>query len=296
MEKQEIEAYKKAGDIAKQVKDYARKIIKKDVLLSEIAEKIEAKIKALGAEPAFPVNLCIDDIAAHFTPTLNDETKASGLLKIDIGTHVEGFIADTAFTIDLTDNNEHKDMIKATENALAQAQKIITKDITLSEIGSTIHKAITDAGFSPVRNLSGHSLDEYQIHSGITVPSYENNNQNKIGIGAFAVEPFATTGIGMVYEGPDSSVYHLIKEVGQVRDAFAREILEYIQENKQWLPFSERELEREFKRNVKIALKRLEEAGIIKGYPQLIEKGRKPVSQAENTILIYKDKIEVTTE
>ena len=297
MNKDELESYKKAGKIAIEVRDYAKKLIKEGMKLVDIAEKIEAKIKQSGAEPAFPVNLCINDIAAHYTPTLNDETKASGLLKVDIGVHIDGFIADTAIAIDLTKDKQHKEMIVANEKALADAIKIIGKETAQNEIGTAIHKSITDAGFSPVRNLSGHSLGEYTVHSGITIRNYDDGNDGLLPEGAYAIEPFATTGQGVVYEGAPSSIYHIVKDEGKPRDSFAREVLAWIQEHKQTLPFSERELEREFKRSVKIALKRLEEADIIKSYPQLIEKSHKPVTQAEHTIIIKDNgKVEVTTD
>jgi methionyl aminopeptidase len=295
MNKQELEAYQKAGEIAKKVKEYAKKQIKQGKPLAEIAEQIEAKIKDLGGEPAFPVNLSIDDIAAHYTPTLSDEKIAEGLLKVDIGVHINGFIADTAFTLDLTKKQEHKPLIQAAEAALEAAEKITTAKTSFGTIGSSIHKEITDLGFSPIRNLSGHSLGQFQVHAGETIPNYDNNNENPIGEGAFAIEPFATSGEGLIYEGADSNIYHLIKE-GNVRDSNAREILAWIQENKETLPFSERELEREFKRSVKISLKRLIEAGLIESYPQLIEKSHAPVAQAENTIIISKDKVEVITD
>ena len=107
MDKEDIKYYKEAGSIAKQVVDYAKTIIKPNMPLLEIAKKVESKIEELGGEPAFPVNLSIDHIAAHYHPTIDDETKATGLLKVDIGVHINGFIADTAFSIDLTENNEY---------------------------------------------------------------------------------------------------------------------------------------------------------------------------------------------
>lgn len=299
MDKKEIESYKKAGEVAKQVKEYAKKLIKPDMPLVDIAEKIEAKIKDSGAEVGFPVNLAIDDIAAHSTPTLADDTKANGLLKVDIGVHIDGFIADTAFTLDLTPDKQHKDMIAANELALAEATELIKKenlDLPQNKIGEVIHKSITDSGFSPVKNLSGHSLDQYQIHSGITIRNYDDGNDGTLPEGAYAIEPFATTGQGEVYEGAASSIYHIVGE-GKPRDAFARQVLAWVQENKKTLPFCERELEREFKKSVRIALKRLEEAGIIKSFPQLVEKSHKPVCQSEDTLLIKDNgEVEVITD
>ena len=121
MNNQEIENYRKAGEIAKKVKVYAREITEQGSSLLGIAEKIEAKIIELGGKPAFPVNLCIDDIAAHYTPSNDDETRAEGLLKIDIGIHVNGAIADTAFSIDLANLDENKKLIRASEQALKAA-------------------------------------------------------------------------------------------------------------------------------------------------------------------------------
>jgi len=294
----QIENYKKAGQIAKQIKALARKITKPGTKISDIAEQLEAKIIELGGDIAFPVNISIDDLTAHYTPTLDEETLASGLIKIDIGVSVNGFVADTAITLDLTNNNEHKAIIKATEDALNAAIELVKKNkhkTKLGEIGKVIQQTISDAGFSPIRNLSGHSLDENIVHAGITIPNYDNGNENEIGKGAFAIEPFATYGVGLIYEGPPSNDYALIKQ-GQVRDPNARKILKWIIENKQTLPFSSRELEKEFGSTTRLALSRLVQAGIVKSYASFIEKSHKPSTQYENTILIYDNTVEVTTE
>jgi len=298
MDKKQIEDYRKAGSIAKQIKEYCKKTIKQGEELGKLAERIEAKIKELGGDIGFPVNLCIDDLAAHSTPALDDDTPASGLLKIDIGVSVNGAIADTAITIDLTEDNRHKEIIKATEEALKKAIELVKKnksETKINEIGAIISKTITDLGFTPIQNLSGHSIDLYQIHSGITIPNYDNKNDNELGEGVFAIEPFATYGNGIVYEGDVSGDYQLVKE-GQVRDPTARQVLTWLKENKSTLPFSERELEREFGSKAKLAIKRLEEAGIIKSFGRLIEKSHQPTTQIENTLIIYDDKVEVISD
>jgi len=294
----ELESYRKAGRIAKKIKEYAKTIIKLGAPLNELAEKIESKTIELGGEVAFPVSLGIDDIAAHYTPSLDDATPASGLFKVDIGVHVDGFIADTAFTIDLTDDNEHQKIIKATQDALEAAQNIVKTNgsqTQINTIGKAIHETITKADFSPIRNLSGHSLEQGSVHAGITIPNYDNGNENQLGEGAFAIEPFATYGEGVVYEGAGSNIYSLAKE-SKPRDPTARKVLEWIIENKLSLPFSSRELEREFGTKARIAIKRLTEAGIISEYAQLIEKSHKPVTQQENTFIISKGKVEVTSD
>lgn len=294
MDKKEFENYRKAGQISIEVKEYARQLIKPRMSLLDIAEKIEEKIQELGGEIAFPVNLAIDNIAAHSTPSSDDETEANGLLKVDIGIHVEGAIADTAFSLDLTEDKKHKELIEASEKSLDEALKIIKKGVTLSEIGSVIQDTITKQGFSPIRNLSGHQLGLFLVHAGLTVPSYENNNQTKLDEGAYAIEPFATTGQGIVYDAGKSGIYRLEKEAG-VRDSTARKIYQYIKEEYKTLPFCERWITKKFGSRARISLMFLEKAGILHQYAQLVEKSHAPVSQAEHTIIIKEDKIEVTT-
>lgn len=295
MQEQELEDYRKAGKIAIEVKEYARKLIKKNMLLKEIAEKIESKIFELEGKPAFPVNLAINDIAAHSTPSSADESKAEGLLKVDIGVHIKGAIADTAFSLDLTEDKKYKTLIEASEKALEQALKVIKKSVTLSEIGSAIQETITKQGFSPIRNLSGHQLGSFLVHAGLTIPSYENNNLTKLNEGAYAIEPFATTGQGLVYDAGKSGIYRLDKE-GSVRDTATRKIYQFILEEYKTLPFCERWLTKKFGSRARISLMFLEKAGILHHYAQLIEKSHSPVSQAEHTLIISDKGTEVTTK
>jgi len=295
MDKEEIEKYKKAGEISKQIKEFTRKIIKKDMLLVDIAKKIEDKIIELGGMPAFPVNLSIDDIAAHYHPTLGDTTTAQGLLKIDMGIHIDGFIADSAISIDLTDNKEHKKLIEATENALKFALELQEKNPTLNDTGKIIQEKIEEDGFSAITNLSGHSLERYEIHAGITIPNCANNSQKKLQEGAYAIEPFATTGKGSIYEGPAGNIY-AIENLKNTRNPTARKILDYIWGKNKQLPFSAREIEEKFGKMSRLALRELVQQGILHSFNQLIEISHKPIAQAEHTFLKTKEgKIIVTT-
>jgi methionyl aminopeptidase len=294
MNSKELQSYTEAGEISKKVKTFARELIKPGMLLLEIAQKIEAEIIKLGAEPAFPVNLSIDDIAAHYHPTLQDTSTAKGLLKVDIGIHIQGCIADSAFTLDLTKTKEHTDIIHATEEALQNAIEETKKNTSLSEIGKTIQETIEKKGFSPIINLSGHGLETYEVHANLTIPNYDNGNQTILSEGAYAIEPFATYGEGKVYEGPPSTIYQLTNPKN-TRGTTAREILDYIVEKKKTLPFSLREMQEKFGPMARLALNELEQNNIVHHYPQLIEKSHKPVTQAEHTIIKTKDGVIVTT-
>ncbi len=295
MDSQYIADLRKAGKIHQQVKEYAKSIIKKGIPLLEIAEKIEAKLHELGAQTAFPVNLSINEIAAHYTPSHDDKTPAHGLLKVDIGISINGAIADSAFSLDLEDSETNKKLIKASREGLEAAMRTIKQGVTLSEIGRVIHKEIGKYGFSPIKNLCGHQVDRYIVHAGQTVPNYDNGSSEEVIESAYAIEPFSTTGSGIVYEGKPSGIYRFVQRKA-IRDSLARDIMNYIEHEFKTMPFASRWIARKFGTRALLSLSLMEREGIIYQYPQLIEKSRSPVAQAENTLLILKDKTEVLTE
>jgi len=296
MKKEELEKWRKAGKISFQVLDYAKKIIKLDMPLLEIAEQIERKIKQLGVKNAFPINLSINEIAAHSSPAYDDTIKAHGLLKVDIGISVDGFIGDTALSIDLTPEQKYKDLIKASEYALAEAIKIIRPGIKLFEIGKVIQDVIATYNFASVRNLSGHELRPWLLHSGFNIPNYDNRKTDELSEGMIiAIEPFATTGEGIVQDGAPSGIYHLIAR-HNTRDMFARKVLDFIEKEYKELPFSARWLVKEFGTRALFSLRMLEQANALHHFKQLVEKTKAPVSQAEHSVLVTKNGCEVLTK
>lgn len=287
--------YIKAGEILAKVREYAKNMIKPGMLLVEIARKIEEEIHKNGGECAFPVNLSIDEVAAHYHPLIDDTKVASGLLKVDIGIHINGYIADSAFSLDLTPDNKYKDLILASQEALDSALNLLDKNPSLNDIGDAIQSAIIKRKFSPVVNLSGHGLGRYNIHEGITIPNYANKSDYKFEPGAYAIEPFATIGEGKVIDGASSNIYAVI-DYKNPRGPTARKILEYVGEKYKTLPFSLRELQEKFGPMARLAIKELEQARIVHNFPQLVEKSHQPVSQAEHSFIKLPDgKIIVTT-
>ena len=285
----------KAGEILKETKRYAKKIIKKGIPLLEIAEKIENKIEELGGEMAFPTNLSINEIAAHYTPRHDDETIAKGLLKVDIGVSVDGWIADSAFSIDLENSEENKKLIEASKKALQNVEKMINKDSTLSEIGTKVEETINSFGFIPIINLTGHSIKQNELHAGLSIPNIKNTSEIPLGEGTFAVEPFATNGSGKVNDGHPSGIYEVI-DSKTPRSDLAREILDHVLEEYFTLPFCSRWLVKKFGTRALLGLRQLEREGILHHFPQLIESSKGIVSQAENTFLIKSDKVVITTK
>jgi len=288
--KKEIKDYKEAGRIAVSVTNFARKLVKPETPLLEIAEKIEDRIYQLGGKPAFPVGISCNEIAAHYSPLWNDTSKVYGIVKIDFGVCVDGYIVDTAFSIDLSDDERYKKIINVNEKALLESIKLIHYGIEIREIGRKIQEIITSLGFSPIRNLSGHQIKRYKLHAGITIPNYDNNNSIKLEEGVYAVEPFVTSGIGIVQEGKPSGIYEL-RNKKPVRDLLARKILEFIIHEYKTLPFTARWIVKKFGTRALISLNFLEKIDCIYQFPYLVEKSKNIVSQAEDTILVLKDKV-----
>lgn len=295
MNSHEIEQLKKAGAIAKEVRDFARAFIKKDMLLLEIADKIDEKILQLGAKPAFPVNLSINEIAAHATPAYNDTEKAHGLLKVDIGVHLDGYVADTATSIDLENTEENKKLILAAESALEKALAVVKKGVKISVIGAAIQQEILKHKCTPIQNLSGHEIKHYELHAGLTLPNIDNKSTKELDVGSYAIEPFTTTGFGAIRDGKSSGIY-AVQKAGSVRDPTARDVLKFIIDEYKTLPFCTRWIYKKFGLRGLLALKRIEEAGILHPYAQLVEKNLAPVAQAEHTIIITQKEVIVTTK
>jgi len=294
----------KAGEISIEVKRYARSFIKKDMLLLEIADKIESKIIELGGKLAFPTNTSINEVAAHYTPSHNDETKAHGLMKIDLGVHVDGYIADTAFSLDLENDEENKKLIEASQKALSNAIELIKNNfgggrdsskLTTNQIGKTIQETIESHGFSPIINLSGHEIKQHELHAGLNIPNIDDKKEITLKKGLYAIEPFATNGSGKVHDGKPSGIY-IVTDSKNIRSSIAREVLEFILEEYYTLPFCSRWLVKKFGVKALFGLRQLEENGNLHHFPQLIETGKGKVAQTEHTILIDDDCVKVTTE
>lgn len=290
-----LEDWKKAGRIAAEALEFGRGLIKKGSSLLEVSDKIEEKIHTLGGKPAFPVQMSCDHFAAHYCADPDEKTVFDKqVVCLDIGVHVNGAIGDNAATVDLS--GEYSDLVKASREALNAAAKVLQIGIQVNKIGCVIQETIQGFNLSPIKNLSGHGLELYDIHTTPTIPNFDNGNDEKLKKGQIiAIEPFATNGAGMIYETERANIFAL-KSPKPVRSPFAREILRYIHEEYQTLPFTTRWLVRKFGQGkTNLALKELVNLGVLDKFPPLPEKNKGMVSQAENTFLID-EKVEVLTK
>jgi len=285
-----LEKYIQAGKVASSVRKSSKDWAKPGVTLLELADKIESAIIRAGAKLAFPVNLSLNELAAHYTPSLDDKTTINegDLLKIDIGVHVDGFVADTAYTVCL--NPEHAFLVKAVEDALDSATKLCKPGVTISEISETIERAIRSNDAVPISNLTGHGLEQYDIHSDPPIPNVTVISDQRLTDGqVIAIEPFATTkqGAGHVKDSNTMLIFGLI-EPKPVRNPDARKILTW-SERAEGLPFAQRWIERDLKLGgfrLHLALRELLNRGSFDAFPALKEAKGQPVAQAEHTIVI----------
>lgn len=296
-----LENYIKAGKIAAEVREESAKIAKVGMPLLELAETVEQMVRDRGAEPAFPVNLSLNAFAAHYTPQKNDETKIKDgdVLKIDVGAHVDGYIADTAITVDFGNNGE---LLKAAREALDAAVGLVKPGALISNISQVIEETIKSSGFVPIGNLTGHGLDRYVEHKEPTIPNIAlKSNQTLEEDQVIAIEPFATNGAGHVKDFPEVMIFSFAADK-PVRSVDAKKIVSYVSRFN-GLPFAERWLLSKeageagvpnslFK--IRLALRELVQRGVFYSYPVLREAKNGLVSQAEHTILVRDEPIIIT--
>jgi methionyl aminopeptidase len=289
MDEQDVNDYLKAGKIASEVVTLTRDFVRPGMKLIEIANFVDEKILELGGDFAFPVNLSLNEVAAHYTPSLNDESIAEGLLKVDLGVEINGKIADTAFSLDLTENGEYSEMIKKNEEILREAIENLGYGSKVCVVGKSIGEGLKNSRFNVIQNLSGHSLDDFDVHAGLSVSNYDNENDFELKDIAIAIEPFLTTGVGKVYEGPTGEIF-MLQEDKNVRDTNARKLLSFIKEKYKTKPFCKRWLEKEDFNMLGFSLKVLVREGVLHNFPVLIEASKEPVSQQEHSILFVDGK------
>ena len=294
----EFDDYIQAGKIAGEVRENVRKTDWIGKTVFEICEHVENEIKKRGAKCAFPVNTSINEVAAHYTAEPNDplSIKDDDLVKIDLGAQINGHIADTAVTVCY--NAEFDNMVQAAELSLSNAMSMMKVGVKSSDVGRTIEKTIKQMGFLPIANLSGHSLGQYTIHAGKSVPNIWSIgsftfNENQ----AFACEPFVTTGegLGFVHEGKIKNIFSLSSRK-KTKDKDADKMLDYIWQNFNLLPFALRWLtneweEKEARRLLEILVKKK----AVHAYPILVEGNGQRVTQAEHTFIPNETGVTITT-
>ena len=295
MDEEIIAKYRKAGKIAKEAREYGASKIKEGVLLLDVAEDVEDFIRKKGGIPAFPINLTINEVAAHFTPSHDEKARFNrgDVVKIDVGVHVDGYIGDTATTVEIG-TSHWRDLIRSTKEALDAAIDLMKPYTRLDDVGAAVQRVIEAYGFVPVENLTGHSMERYKLHAGLSVPNVMGDGSGSAKIGdVIAIEPFATDGVGRVDGKKSGNIYRLIKP-RQIGGKELKAFIDHVNKNYSTLPFSERWCYR-YEKKAKQRIRKLLRAGVLFSYPVLSDVGEGTVAQSEHTVIITEDGCEVLT-
>jgi methionyl aminopeptidase len=293
-----LQKFRESGRILREAREEMRSYVRENMPIIEVCEKSEALIRAKGGKPAFPTNVSIDEVAAHYTSPPGDKSTIppNSVVKVDMGVHVDGYVTDTAFTACF--NPEYRTMTEAAEAALKAAIENIQGDVSPSKIGGIIENTITNRGFKPINNLTGHSVGRYIIHAGTSIPNVHQITFGKLKAGElYAIEPFVTVheAVGAVEDSPQKTIFRLIKPKAAKTPA-AKQLVKFIEENFHTLPFAERWLQNVLpKPQYTAAFKELLTTKAVMGYSVFVEISKKPVAQAEHTVLIKEDGCDVLT-
>ncbi len=297
MNEQYKQDFLRAGGLAGEVRAYGKSLIQPGASYNEVIAKIRQKIQEVGGIPAFPPQIALNDVAAHFLPQPGEDiTFTDQLIKLDLGVCYNGAIGDCAVTVDLSGKYQH--LIDAAEKALLAAERTIKVGMPLCFIGKAIEDAIGSFGLKPVKNLAGHGLGYYKVHTPPTIPNYDDKNSTAViqpGM-TFAVEPFATNGNGLIYDAGNPTIFSQLNEASP-RSAQARRLMAKIKTFR-GMPFALHDLLDTGLSldEVRAGVRELLTSAVIAGYAPLVEEAHGFVAQAENSVLVDQDgRVSITT-
>jgi len=290
-----LDRYLQAGRVCAQLRPSARKLVVDDAKLIDICEALEADIRALGAKPGFPVNVCVGSVAAHFTPLPGDGSvlNEGDLVKVDYGAMLDGCIVDTAISVNLSPLDAG--IIRIAEECVGVGIGHMKAGIDVSKVGAAIQGRAEAAGYRVIANLTGHQISKFNLHAGGVIPNVARGHRGKVQANAiYAIEPFITYshGAGVVVERAPALIYRL----GRPRpmDRIEKELQSRIRDSFSTTPFAERWLN--LTPDEKDAFRNMLDDGSVSGYPQLVEKNGVVVAQAEHTVAVLPDKVMVLTK
>lgn len=290
----------RAGQVAADALHVGRRLCVPGARVVDVAAAVEQHIRSQGLGQAFPCTLSIDAVAAHYTPTHDDMTVlADGMVvKLDCGAELDGALSDNALTVEVGGGDRYKRLIECSEACLKEAISIIGPNVDLGTVGAAIEMTARDFGFKPIQNLTGHSLETFNLHAGLTVPnvSMRVNRRPRIG-DVLACEPFVTDGqAGRVENSGPGNIYHFQRSK-PLRLPSAKRLLSAVEKAHPKLPFAERWLTGVLEPNkLGFNLLQLQKEALLKHYPALSEASGGMVAQTEATLVITEDGCTVTTK
>ena len=290
-----LKNYLRAGVIAKEAREFGISHVRAGMTSLELANAVETLVFERGARCAFPVNIGVNEVAAHYTPSRDNNLvfKTGDIVKIDVGAHVDGYAADTAATVEVG-TSRYADMIKSAEDALSMVIEMVRPGTQLSSIGATVSRTIRGAGYRPVENLTGHSMERFNLHAGLSIPNIETKDKTAVAEGMIlAIEPFSTAGsagkVGGRGRGP---IYRIVRDRKAHSEVMA--LFERMKNEFGGFPFAGRWCEK-LSPNPEPLVTKMYRLGMIMSYPVLTELSNGLVAQAEHSVLVTSSGCRVLT-
>jgi len=296
VDQQALESWRKAGRIASECREWAKTNFQPGVRIRHVLETVESMIRERGGQPGFPAQSSRNSVAAHYCSAPEDEQtyQEGDCVKVDIGVHVDGYVADTAATVDLSSDRRWTPLIESAKSALAAAIATVGEGVPVGDVGGAIERTILKAGFQPVRNLTGHGLGRWKVHCAPQIPNYAERGGGTLKRGmVFAIEPFASTGKGYIREAGKAEVFMMVRPPMKAK-GLDRDVLKAI-EAWRGLPVARRyftHLDREL---VEDTITKLARQGSLMRYPPLVEDEGVMVAQYEHSLYLGPDGVEVLT-
>jgi methionyl aminopeptidase len=295
-----LDKLKEAGRIAAAARDAGARRIVAGAKVREVCVAVEDEIRRRGGSLAFPVQSSRNHVAAHYCPSPRDQSAyAEGdLAKLDVGVHVDGWVVDTALTVNVGDRQENRPLVRAAEGALRAAIAAVAPGVEVRVLSSAIQREITSRGLRPVRNLCGHGVGRWTVHCPPPIPNVPDAGAARLSLHAVvAIEPFATDGIGLVREQGEAQVFRLPPENEALAGAAGVDpsLLTAIGAFR-GLPFARRQLTALPTAIVEDGLAALLGQGRLMAYAPLAETTGRGVAQAEHTVYLGPEGVMILTE
>jgi methionyl aminopeptidase len=293
----DLEKLRRSGFISATAREHGKKLIKPGARIEAIAREVEQVIFDMGGKPAFPAQLSRNHIAAHYCSPPDDPTTLGpdDIVKLDLGTQVDGYVTDNAVTVDLRDG-ENSLLVAASRMALDNAISVMGPGASITEIGRQIESTVKALGFNPIYNLTGHGVARYVIHCAPSIPNYPDMKAGRLRANmTIACEPFVCDGKGYIDCDGESEVFMLRRDI-KPKDGVPADVIAAVGVT-EGLPFARRQLLPTLgsQKRVEEALKLLKKKALIDEYPPLCEKKGVRVAQTEHTIFISETGAEVLT-
>lgn len=250
---------------------------------------------------AFPTSISINNCICHYSPSKSDpdlKLKHGDLIKIDMGGHIDGYIAVVAHSLVVGATKESPvtgpaaDAMHAAHQAASAALRLVIPGGENDVVTETVKKVAESYNCKPVSGMLSHELKQFRIDGDKTIIQNPTEAQKKNHESCefevnevYAVDVIVSTGEGKGKElDSKATIYKKTEEVYQLKMKASRAVLSDVDKKFGVMPFTLRYFDDEVK--AKMGLKECLNHKLIEHFPVLHEKEGEFVAQFKFTVLL----------